>query len=1134
MRHLCTLLLALALLAPAAATAQQGAITEPPTAAAAAMCAKFADADAVTKDACYRSCAEWPIKPQCSMLRRFGYDGWAAGGLLLQEMQRGVMPDWKTLNAKHPYLREVLELHVFPPGADPPWRTEAQRALIKQGIEALQRFQRFDAAGEYTSAIEAAQDAEKAISSALGPNHPITAVATNNHALALWHAGRYPDAAKIYQRALAAATASLGPEDPFLATLLDNLGTIREAMGDYPGSIADIERALAINLLTAGPQNPQRAIILNNMATTLHRMGDDQAARASALDALALSEQVRGVPPDVLGHILGNLASIHAALGELGAARAYYERDLRHTEAALGPKHPDTAQNLANLATLLYALGDLEQARAHLERALEIYETTLGPKHPRYAEALSNLASVLDAQGDHAGAAREATRALQLREEALGKDHPDLANSLNNLAGMLASSGQRALATQAYQRAIQIETRALGAKHPRLATPMHNLGVNQVIMGQHEQGLATMRRALALREAALGKDSPELAPQLETIALVEAHLKRGDPWAAMARAAKLRSAGFWSAADAADSDLQLLSSSALDDASTSAFLAIAWREGKDDALWAELLERTGRATRAEQLRRSWRHLMERRPKRADDAWRKLEAARRALQLERARAQRTEQPADTLIAATRAVALAEQALDKRWPDYAKRRADHATSAEATCAVLRAEHAAMIHWLRAAPDLLAPADAQPVWRALIVTPAATGCAIHRVDLGPAAPIDAAITAWRAQLAEVEQRLSQRKPPQLAQQKLHEAGQALHALIWAPLVPALGATTRLYLVPQDRLLEVALGALPEADGGALARRLDMVYLPVPALLANPVPAATGAGALVLGALDFNATPDAAAASRWQRCQADCKTSPAIALQLAQVSQTRSAEGRACGWRKLSWPRVGAEALEVARTLGQRWRGQDIWLITGSGAAQEAVQRAMPGKRLLHFGTHGFFAPADGCQGVTHQRAGLLADAPPRAGLDPMQLSALVLSGANVVAADADDAHDGALTAREIVGLDLSSVEIATLAACETGRGEAVAGEGAQGLGKAFLVAGVREVIVSLWQVPERETTQLMRDLYAALPPTRAPGQAARALLTAQRTLAAQQDAAGQPHNVFTWAAFIPVTAGPAFGAP
>ena len=82
MRVLLTLL-SLMCLSARAASAQEAPLTEPTTPAAAALCASFKDADPVSKDACLRSCTRWPIDTSCSILRRFGYDGWAAGGDLI-------------------------------------------------------------------------------------------------------------------------------------------------------------------------------------------------------------------------------------------------------------------------------------------------------------------------------------------------------------------------------------------------------------------------------------------------------------------------------------------------------------------------------------------------------------------------------------------------------------------------------------------------------------------------------------------------------------------------------------------------------------------------------------------------------------------------------------------------------------------------------------------------------------------------------------------------------------------------------------------------------------------------------------------------------------------------------------------
>ena len=58
-----------------------------------------------------------------------------------------------------------------------------------------------------------------------------------------------------------------------------------------------------------------------------------------------------------------------------------------------------------------------------------------------------------------------------------------------------------------------------------------------------------------------------------------------------------------------------------------------------------------------------------------------------------------------------------------------------------------------------------------------------------------------------------------------------------------------------------------------------------------------------------------------------------------------------------------------------------------------------------------------------------------------------------------------------------------LSVLSACKTGTGELVTGEGVMGISRAFLVAGSRAVVVSLWSVESKATEQLMVAFYQHL---------------------------------------------------
>ncbi len=160
-----------------------------------------------------------------------------------------------------------------------------------------------------------------------------------------------------------------------------------------------------------------------------------------------------------------------------------------------------------------------------------------------------------------------------------------------------------------------------------------------------------------------------------------------------------------------------------------------------------------------------------------------------------------------------------------------------------------------------------------------------------------------------------------------------------------------------------------------------------------------------------------------------------------------------------------------------------------TGTYATEESF-KSLNGKRdpfILHIATHGYFFSNP--KYLTREDSnkhnwGLEKNNVFKWSDDPFLRSGLIFAGANNTWGKADhvsnSTEDGILTSYEISNLDLSNCQLVVLSACETGLGDIKGSEGVYGLQRAFKIAGVKNIIMSLWKVPDEQTSELMTSFY------------------------------------------------------
>lgn len=132
-----------------------------------------------------------------------------------------------------------------------------------------------------------------------------------------------------------------------------------------------------------------------------------------------------------------------------------------------------------------------------------------------------------------------------------------------------------------------------------------------------------------------------------------------------------------------------------------------------------------------------------------------------------------------------------------------------------------------------------------------------------------------------------------------------------------------------------------------------------------------------------------------------------------------------------------------------------------------------------ILHIATHGYFLNNDDASKTKQSIANQINDSYKN---DSYLKSGLLLAGAQntLNGKQPKNSNNGILTAEEAKSLNLKNTELVVLSACETGLGDNLVGEGVIGLQRAFMIAGAKSVIMSLWSVSDEKTQELMTLFY------------------------------------------------------
>ncbi len=848
---------------------------------------------------------------------------------------------------------------------------------------------------------------------------------------------------------------SFGDTSYEYASSINKLSRVYEDMGDPEKALPLSQRSLVITAATRGTDSPEYATALTNLGVLMSSMGSPEKAEPMLLKALSIRKKIFGEEDPDYANSLNNLAVLYGALGQTANAGAYYLHASAVYKKTKGPESVEYLTSLDNLGAAYEEADEIVRAEETYQQALTLADKHYGPDWPLRQHLSTSLGLLYLTKDEYAKAEPLVKKTVDYEQQKNTKGN-HYAVALNNLAFLYNLTGRQQQAESLYLRSADIIKEVMGEQHPDHVIALNNLALFYMENKRYGEAIPLLYQVNA--------NTLHNYFSLFSV-LSESEKKQYADRNIYLENTNLSILYHYPSAPASFSrdsyNTTLLMKSLLLTDSKNVLAAL----------------RSSRDTTVQQLFQQWQDHQ------------KLLAKQYALpekNRDPALAQLEQQSRDTekeLIRLSAAFRDMKKGLNITLDDIRKKLGEDEAAIEFVNFRLLTNRSADSTMYAA--FLFRKNDSVPLFiplfeenQLLTLTRLASKTSKTAVNM---------FYPGKSQTG----------------YDLHSPGYNLYKLVWQPLEPFLKGIRTISYSPSGKLYAIAFQALPAdsnrllSDKYRLKQYLSIRQLALPETSEN----SEAPGDIVLmGNPSF--TMDSLQIVYTYKDPQQKNTAP---LPSKNDSKTVNAY----------WPALtGTE--EEMKKIAELFHEKKIAvkLFTGTEASEQNLKLLDDhSPQVLTIATHGFFLPQP--KSATFQQA-LIRENVYQKAEDPLLRSGLILSGGNYAwsgKTPIEGVEDGIVTANEISRLNFMNTKLVVLSACETGLGDVKGTEGVFGLQRAFKLAGADKLILSLWKVPDKETSELMLAFYSAW----LNGQPIRdAFYSAQSSMQ-------QKYPPYYWAAFV-----------
>jgi len=950
----------------------------------------------------------------------------------------------------------------------------------------------------------------------------------------IYYEMNYFDSAEVcYKIVLEKYKILIGEENQYYSESLLNLGNVYLQKADFYNSESILKKASELIYKVLGKYHPIYGACMNSLGIVYKKIGDLKKAEYFSIEALDIYEKLYGIEHPNYSSCVGNLGNLYSDIGNYELAKIYTQKALELRKKILGEEHKDYMASLFNFGVLNWNMGCYKEAEFFCNQSLELIKKIFGEQNFDFANSKMSLGLIYQSIGDFSKAEDFFNEALMLFQNLDTNLNTDYANCLQNLGNLHLDLMNLKSAESFLSRSQEIFKSKIG-NNIDLAVVMNNLAVLNKLKGDYNRSILFLNEALAIYIKELGENHPYIALSYNNLG--DLYFLKKD----YGKAKNYYNLSFEMIKKLHNEEhpdyaisltkMGIVFSKVGDYLSASPYfeqaLNIKKRQLSTNFIWLSELQKKAYWQNENSF---FEEININTSKASLEVPQSTEFSYNVCLISKSLLLETSRELDQAITQSSDEEIKTQFLEMKQLRklYSKMQSEGSTNKEIMERYkTQADSLDKILVNKLGKYAASKRKFEITWKDVQSNLATTDAAIEFARY-----YDDKDSLYKYMALVVRPDYEYPKLISLGEEDaIRTAAQnkdfsALYNEAWKGIDSLLVGVKRVYYSPAGELNNVSFSALCTEEGNELVasnkeknrgvvignnktttKACNLVLMDKYELHQLTTTRYLADGTLkkekpmqpslaVVGGINFDDIPDKTIEADKEQSNED------FAFHANLNKQSTSTNGKKRGKRSSSnygkkmdpLPGTKEEVVNIAGLLNtSNWKVQTK---SDKKAGEYEFKKELETKApsVLHIATHGFAFPDEA------KKESKLMDmnqtSTYKVSEDPMVRCGLMLGGSNISWTGnpqkmiEQTGDDGILTAAEVANLDLSNTKLVVLSACETGLGKIEGSEGTFGLKRGFKLAGVEQMIVSLWSVPDNETMELMTLFYSDLTKTLNP---------------------------------------------